>query len=305
MDIQGGFNREKEVKMKNKFSVTKSIALVLLCFIISNCSYSFTMLDVKRAEEQQDYKTLFAAVGQASETDRHNVRYSEVVRAAEWALKRINDPRAVEPLIAALEHKNKNVSACAAVALGNIRDPRAVEPLIAALKHKYDDVSEGAARALGNIKDPRAVEPLIAALSYKNDRPPKNLTKTAAARALGKIKDPRAVEPLIAFFKEKYHSRGGYEATAWALGELRDPRAVPILCADILVLYTRGGGESATALGKIKDPRTVPVLIEALKYQDKRRSSSAWALQEITGKDFGEDHSKWRMWLEENKGTFR
>jgi HEAT repeat protein len=281
MDIQGGFNREKEVKMKNKFSVTKSIALVLLCFIISHCSYSFTMLDVKRAEEQQDYKTLFAAVGQASETDRHNVRYSEVVRAAEWALKRINDPRAVEPLIAALEHKNKNVSACAAVALGNIRDPRAVEPLIAALKHKYDDVSEGAARALGNIKDPRAVEPLIAALSYKNDRPPKNLTKTAAARALGKIKDPRAVEPLIAFFKEKYHSRGGYEATAWALGELRDP------------------------LGKIKDPRTVPVLIEALKYQDKRRSSSAWALQEITGKDFGEDHSKWRMWLEENKGTFR
>jgi HEAT repeat protein len=274
MDIQGGFNREKEVKMKNKFSVTKSIALVLLCFIISSCSYSFTMLDVKRAEEQQDYKTLIAAIEQASETDRHNVRYSEVVRAAERALKRINDPRAVEPLIAALEHKNKNVS-------------------------------EGAARALGNIKDPRAVEPLIAALSYKNDRPSKDLTETAAARALGKIKDPRAVEPLIAFFKEKYHSRGGYEAAAWALGELRDPHAVPILCADILVLYTRGGGESATALGKIKDPRTVPVLIEALKYQDKRRSSSAWALQNITGKDFGEDRSKWRMWLEENKDTFR
>jgi HEAT repeat protein len=269
MDIQGGFNREKEVKMKNKFSVTKFIALVLLCFIISSCSYSFTMLDVKRAEEQQDYKKLIAAIEQASETDRHNVRYSEVVRAAEWALQRINDPRAVEPLIAALKHKNHNVSACAAVALGNIKDPRAVEPLITALKYG------------------------------------KGFTGGAAARALGKIKDPRAVEPLMAFFKEKGHVVSAYRDAAWALGELRDPRAVIILCADLLVLYTSGGGESATALGKIKDPRTVPVLIEALKYQDDRRRKSAWALQDITGKDFGEDRSKWRMWLEENKGTFR
>jgi HEAT repeat protein len=300
MDIQGGFNREKEVKMKNKFSVTKFIALVLLCFIISSCSYSFTMLDVKRAEEQQDYKKLIAAIEQASETDRHNVRYSEVVRAAEWALQRINDPRAVEPLIAALKHKNHNVSACAAVALGNIKDPRAVEPLIAALKHKNHNVSACAAVALGNIKDPRAVEPLITALKYG-----KGFTGGAAARALGKIKDPRAVEPLMAFFKEKGHVVSAYRDAAWALGELRDPRAVIILCADLLVLYTSGGGESATALGKIKDPRTVPVLIEALKYQDDRRRKSAWALQDITGKDFGEDRSKWRMWLEENKGTFR
>jgi len=293
--------------MKNKFSVTKPIALILLYFIISSCSYSFTMLDVKRAEKQQDYKTLFAAIEQASENDRHNVRYSEVVRTAEWALQRINDPRAVEPLIAALKHKNHNVSACAAVALGNIKDPRAVEPLIAALKHKYDDVSAGAARALGNIKDPRAVEPLIAALPYIEGRLSKGRTEEAAARALGKIKDPRAVEPLMAFFKEKYHTRPGYEAAAWALGELRDPRAVILLCADILQLYTLGGVKSAEALGKIKDPRTVtiPILIEALKFEDKRRSSSAWALQEITGKDFGEDRGKWRMWLEENKDTFR
>jgi HEAT repeat protein len=45
-----------------------------------------------------------------------------------------------------------------------MKDPRAVEPLIAALRDTDPIARKNAADALSNIKDPRAVEPLIAAL---------------------------------------------------------------------------------------------------------------------------------------------
>jgi HEAT repeat protein len=121
-------------------------------------------------------------------------RKDEGVRqAAAEVLGKIGDPRAVEPLIAALKDAEWRVRAAAAYALGKIKDPRAVEPLIAALKNES---RAAAAYALGEIKDPRAVEPLIAALKDKDVR-------ASAAEALGKIGDPRAVEPLIDALQDK------------------------------------------------------------------------------------------------------
>jgi HEAT repeat protein len=58
---------------------------------------------------------------------------------------------AVEPLIAALKHKDSDVRKVAAEALGEIKDPRAVEPLIAALKDKDSDVRKAAAEALVSL----------------------------------------------------------------------------------------------------------------------------------------------------------
>jgi HEAT repeat protein len=66
----------------------------------------------------------------------------------------IKDPRAVEPLIAALEDTDSSVRAKAASALGEIRDLRAVGALIAALKDTDSSVRAEAASALGKIKDP-------------------------------------------------------------------------------------------------------------------------------------------------------
>lgn len=60
-----------------------------------------------------------------------------------------------------MRNKDYIVAFSAAMALGSIKDPRAVEPLIVSLKHKEDAVQEKAALALGEIKDPRAIEPLI------------------------------------------------------------------------------------------------------------------------------------------------
>jgi HEAT repeat protein len=58
---------------------------------------------------------------------------------------------AVEPLIAALKHKDSDARKVAAEALGEIKDPRAVEPLIAALKDEKWDVRAAAAEALVSL----------------------------------------------------------------------------------------------------------------------------------------------------------
>ncbi|TET49341.1 MAG: HEAT repeat domain-containing protein, partial [Anaerolineales bacterium] len=136
--------------------------------------------------------------------------------AAAEALGRIRDPRAVEPLIAALklkklawdhptagpERRYREVCLAAAKALGNLGDARAVKPLIARLRREdrlvrsvYDEtwdasVRKTAAFALADIGAP-SVEPLITALRDENDS-----VRNAAAMALGLIGDPGAVERL-------------------------------------------------------------------------------------------------------------
>ena len=105
------------------------------------------------------------------------------VRAnAAWTLGKLKDPRAIEPLIAALKDSDWNVRWSAARALGELKDPRAVEPLIAALKDSDDSVRGFAAYALSELKDPRAVEPLKALLT----NPDSNVRKVAEA-AIKKI----------------------------------------------------------------------------------------------------------------------
>ena len=84
---------------------------------------------------------------------------SDVQRNAREALEKIGK-LAVEPLIQALKHENSKVIRwSAAWALGYIGDPRAIEPLIQALED--EDVRVAAAGALVEIGDTRAVNPLL------------------------------------------------------------------------------------------------------------------------------------------------
>ncbi len=99
---------------------------------------------------------------------------------------------AVEPLISLFqESRDRYVYFFAASALRRIKDPRSVEPLIAALASQDDTRRYVAAQSFSDILDPRAVEPLIAVL--KNDN---RGMRMAAAEALGRIRDARAVGPL-------------------------------------------------------------------------------------------------------------
>jgi HEAT repeat protein len=74
-----------------------------------------------------------------------------VREAAAWALRRIGDKRAVEPLIQALRDEDHDVRRAAAEALGTIGDPRAVEPLIRALRDENWEVRKAAVEALDKL----------------------------------------------------------------------------------------------------------------------------------------------------------
>jgi HEAT repeat protein len=82
-------------------------------------------------------------------------------------VEELKEKKDVEGLINALGYRRESVKmddvvvrSYAAEALGGIDDERAVEPLIKALQDKAWDVSYTVIEALGNIADPRAIEPI-------------------------------------------------------------------------------------------------------------------------------------------------
>jgi HEAT repeat protein len=70
-----------------------------------------------------------------------------------WLLREIGKP-AVEPLIEALKHNNRNIRCNAARTLGEIRDSRAKEALTKALEDKDEHVREAAKKALKRLRKP-------------------------------------------------------------------------------------------------------------------------------------------------------
>jgi HEAT repeat protein len=87
--------------------------------------------------------------------------YANAIEAAADALAEINDPRAVDPLIALLKETGRvyashSLSAIAARALGKLKDTRAVEPLLKALRGMELDYDRGpVAEALRGITGER------------------------------------------------------------------------------------------------------------------------------------------------------
>ena len=184
------------------------------------------------------------------------------------ALGKIGDPRAVAPLVTALQ--NEYLRRDAGEALARLGAP-AIEPLIAALRDPDADVRKVATRALVEIGGP-SFDPLFVAL--REDR------CADAAVALGEIGDRRAVEPLIMALGAGNEAMSA--AAAMALGKLKDALAVEPL---IRALSDRAGdvrANAAKALGEIGDRRAVEPLIAALHDQDRDvRFGAVWALGEI------------------------
>ena len=152
-----------------------------------------------------------------------------------WALGRIGDPVAVEPLIAALRDEDGGVQGKAAEALNTIHPnwqnsdmaKRQVPEFIKALKDKNIEVRSTAAEALGKIRDARALEHLIAALRDEDSE-----TRKQAAVSLKNI-DPdwvtseytkKQVPEFINVLKGS--DFGPQRYTAWVLGKIGDVRAL-------------------------------------------------------------------------------
>jgi len=202
----------------------------------------------------------------------------EVRKGAAKALGEIGDPRAVEPLIAALAQPEaspldppeedpapqKRALRTVADALGNLGDPRAVEPLIDALADDAPSVRRSAAAALGRIADARAVGPLSDAAVTDEAGP----VQSAAVAALGEIGDPAGVDALSLIVTDP-QQRSRHWKAAQALGRIGDPRA-----ADALISLMEHPDTSfwvchaaIAALGEVKNPSAVQPLIALIGRQ--------------------------------------
>lgn len=193
------------------------------------------------------------------------------------ALAEIGHPSAVAPLVPLLKSVTWETRSYVAQTLGRLKDPRAIDPLTGALKDLDPRVRATAATALGAIGDRRAVPPLIAALT--DDAQP---VRGAIALALASLGDRAAVDPIARVLLATLHD------AAVALAKLKDPRGVPPLIAALSVRQP-DREQVAHALGELADPRAVPALIRALIEPHKLCTSgwlqreAAWALGEIGG----------------------
>ena len=229
------------------------------------------------------------------DADKRSVRENAVT-----SLGRLDDARAVKPLIAALKDSNWEVRRNAVAALGKLGDA-AVMPLIAALGSSNRKMRRHAAEAPDRLGHGRAVESLIAALKDSNGE-----ARRRAAEALGKLGDKRAAMPLIAALEdsdegvrrcaaEALEKLGGGRAAKRLIAALGDGNeqvrrlvalqlrdiwsgAEPSLPSNIDRLARRGAAEALAILG---DTRAVKPFIAALADDDEEVQ---WIAAEALGK---------------------
>lgn len=262
--------------------------------------------NVEQLKARHDVAGLIKALGYPKD--------ERVRQNAAEALGTLGDPRAVEPLLAALRNDREAMSmrSTAACALAKLGDPRVVEPLMAIFNdaqlaekpavraavaealgdlgavqaidvlgsvfegREYVSVLVAAAAALGKIGGARVVTPLIAGLDYGDE------VRKVVAESLGKIGTP-AVEPLLAVLKER--KRDEVRATiARILGNIGDTRAVEPLISLLEEKDKQVRLAAAEALGKLGDARAVEPLAARVKAQGSEERYIRAAAIEALGK---------------------
>lgn len=105
---------------------------------------------------------------------------------AVWALTRIHDPSAREPVRGAVSDREPAVAQAAVHATGIYRDPAALPMLQELLKSSSAHVARSAATSLGQIENKKAVPALLAATAVQRDR----ILEHSLIYALIEINDP-------------------------------------------------------------------------------------------------------------------
>ena len=202
--------------------------------------------------------------------------------------------------------------------LGGMGAVEAIPALAKALDHPYESVREEAVKALGRIGHSSARPALRREMERAGDR----RRICAAAAALARTGD-RSVIPILRDGIRRGKTDGtaaealagmGIEGATqllevveefgWAgglaepLGMTGDPRVYPHIAA---LLGNRSAyirEDAALGLGRLGDPRTVECLLEAVDDRDDDVAYAAcWALQRITGEEFGADGPSPRIYL--------
>jgi len=110
-----------------KYSVCILVASVLLFgLLLAGCGSK--VISVQKATAKKDQTHLIEVLTNAEE--------DWLIEDAAWGLARVGTAKAVAPLLAILNNTSGSADrrAAAAYALGHIKDPRAVQPLVGALE---------------------------------------------------------------------------------------------------------------------------------------------------------------------------
>ncbi len=241
-----------------------------------------------------------AAIGVTPETVASRLSTGDAntkIVAAEQLIK-FGDPKALEPLIAAITSTSDlSVRIKSAEVLGKARDRRAVEPLIVISSAKEPELRVAAIKALGLIGDPQATDALFAAANDSNEpvhkasiealallgisverlaadlANPNWQTRVAGLSTMSKLGDAKAVPVVINVLKDS-DARVRAEA-AQVLGVLRDKRAVDPLMNLLNDPSVEVRIQATTALGYLRDNRALAVLTALLNDKDSRVSLAA------------------------------
>jgi HEAT repeat protein len=182
---------------------------------------------------------------------------------------------AAASLIAALTNKDAGIRSAAAEILAHANDPRVVEGLMQTLKDPQAEVRVSAANALRQIKDARALEPLLAAI----DDPDPNVRRSVVF-AIGAIGDPRAITPLVNSLNRARNADKSYYIAA--LGDLGSGAVEPLVAA-LKMSDPALKNAVVDALGKTKSPLAIAALVGPLNdpYDGMMHMAAANALAEI------------------------
>jgi HEAT repeat protein len=207
-------------------------------------------------------------------------------------LSKVGNNEAIKALVPAFKHQDKDVIRNAATALGKIgkiRSAKAVEILIANLQHEDSYVRDFIVSALGEISNPKTIRSLIFVLLNDSED---IYVRGTAAYGLGKIRTSEAVSPLIsALYSDSFHPRYTYvrQASAIALGKIATTQAVEALISAlshqknvIRICAVEGLSESVVKLNVTLTHQVTESLIIALKDEDYEvRTHAAWVLGEL------------------------
>jgi cyclophilin family peptidyl-prolyl cis-trans isomerase/HEAT repeat protein len=147
-----------------------------------------------------------------------------------------------------------------AYALQRIENPRALSPLVALATGDGVEARAFAARGLGALKDARGVDALLWLADPRN-QPPRVVAQ--AVRSLGQIGDARAVPALIALARQPALDDNVRLEVVTALGTLRPTAATTVLVDLITDRWPVMRAAAMRSLAQL-DPETLLVVLSAL-----------------------------------------
>lgn len=177
---------------------------------------------VEKLKKRRDVDALIKIL----ENREDKLGFGGVRQAAAAALGDIGDPRAIEPLIAALNDRDHFAAGEANNALIRIGDERALEAIIHYAFSLSDyDYYRAVGKAIEIFPARKRVEILLRAIAleespYINWKP--GSLRLNAYRELSRMKDKSAVGPLIEMLKDERRRR----SVVKTLGDIGDERAI-------------------------------------------------------------------------------